>query len=367
MEPITALLSIIAAYGVQAVVRALGGDKEVADLSSDLFRALATSESRLDARLSAIEAKLDEVVEQRYRIALGTGLRYLLDANVATGNRAHDLDRARAVFIEATTAARSSLQQAIAERYLLLTLVAQKRGDLVPSSLGQLESAATAAAFEIVRHTANSSGLSSSSSRSPKVKMRLRARNHPDSLVPAQIQSTALEPISICARLLAEASALASAYRLQPRTAPPTGAMEVPRSTSDTESNGFWSFRMKIGDILRIGCITIRIVPREEAVHRELRETTAPIAVAHIDLEPPLPRPIWITVHPPPFLYEMTVVQAGQTETEFALQARLSGREGTLRTRLKLRPSRPDECFISLVEIVVEPSLHSSPTSAIQH
>jgi hypothetical protein len=135
VEPITALLTIGGAHGVSVLVKALSGSGELGQLSSELFRALTESESRIDSRLSTIEDLLDDLLEQPYSVALGDGVRHFLDAGITSAERATELDRARDKFITATSAARSPLQRAIAERYILLCLLAQDRLDLVPASV----------------------------------------------------------------------------------------------------------------------------------------------------------------------------------------------------------------------------------------
>ena len=60
-------------------------------------------------------------------------------------------DRARDAFVEATAAARSPLQRAVAERYLLLTLLGLGRQDAVPTSVSRVEEYATANAFDALR------------------------------------------------------------------------------------------------------------------------------------------------------------------------------------------------------------------------
>src|SRR3954471_23194943 len=135
-EPISALLILAGSHGAVALVKSLTGVDEAGQLSGELVRALAASESHIDERLDRIENSLDELLEQAYGVALRRGVRYLLDATAGHGStREQDLGRARDAFVEATAAARGPLQQAVAERYLLLVLLGLGRRDAAPASL----------------------------------------------------------------------------------------------------------------------------------------------------------------------------------------------------------------------------------------
>jgi len=97
MEPLTALLGLVAAHGASIIVKSLSGNEALGSLSGELVKKLAETESRIEEQLAGIESTLDELLEQRYAVALGSGVRFMLDAIPATGaTRAHDLDRARA-------------------------------------------------------------------------------------------------------------------------------------------------------------------------------------------------------------------------------------------------------------------------------
>src|SRR3954454_13065749 len=107
VEPISALLILAGSHGAVALVKSLTGVDELGQLSGELVRALAASESRIDERLDRIESGLDELLEQSYAVAVRRGVRYLLDATGSNGTvRQQDLDRARDAFVEATAAAR---------------------------------------------------------------------------------------------------------------------------------------------------------------------------------------------------------------------------------------------------------------------
>jgi hypothetical protein len=156
----------------------------------------------MDERLRDIELKLDELLEQPYRMALGTGGRYLLEVGVGRTNRAHDLDRARDAFIEATAAARSSLQEAIAERYLLLTTIAHGQHDLVASSMARMEAAALATALDAVVLTEQNTAPAEELLRSRGVTRRTFGSDDRLASARMEVKSTALATIDMCGRLL---------------------------------------------------------------------------------------------------------------------------------------------------------------------
>ena len=86
MEPISALLILAGSHGAAALARSLTGVDEAGQLSGELVRALAASESHIDERLDRIENSLDELLEQAYGVALRRGVRYLLDATAGHGS-----------------------------------------------------------------------------------------------------------------------------------------------------------------------------------------------------------------------------------------------------------------------------------------
>ena len=151
MEPLTAITLLVAQYGIRQVVAALTGNQEMSALASEVFRQLSASEDRLSSDLARIEEQLHQALAQPYETAIGAGARGLLDV-VATRDspaRREDLMQARERFRDATAAARSPLQRAIAERYLLLCAIALNRQDAAKTALGQLNYAATTAALEV--------------------------------------------------------------------------------------------------------------------------------------------------------------------------------------------------------------------------
>lgn len=144
MEPLTAITMIAAKYGVSGVIGALTGNPELGSLAAELVGALSASEDRLAEKLAGIEGRLDQVLEQRYSAALGAGLRTLLDAGATTGPRARadELGRARDLFRDAGASARTPLQVAVAERYLVLCALALGRPEVARTALGLLHKSA---------------------------------------------------------------------------------------------------------------------------------------------------------------------------------------------------------------------------------
>lgn len=161
MEPLTAITLLAGQYGIRQVVAALTGNQEASALAGEIFRQLSASEDHLSSHLIHIEERLDQVLEQPYEIAIGAGTRGLLDV-VATKDsnaRRKDLRQARERFRDATAAARSPLQRAVAERYLLLCAVALHRQDAAKTALARLNYAATTAALEVDDTMHNADGI----------------------------------------------------------------------------------------------------------------------------------------------------------------------------------------------------------------
>jgi hypothetical protein len=276
MEPLTALLALAAAHGASSVVKSLSGSDALGSLSGELVKKLAETESRIEERLAGIESVLDELLEQRYAVALGSGVRFMLDAIPASaGTRAHDLDRARAAFVEASAAARTTLQQAVAERYLLLCALALGRAELVATVLGKVESLALAAALEAMVLTERSRDAAAALMRRDGIAARRFGGG--DRRIEAQkrVKAAALETVDLSARMLAEAAALGPLYGLPAGLAPltertvDTTFLDVQVSTGrdslTTVINGqevrdaYWSFVMPAGRPVRIGPLTLEI------------------------------------------------------------------------------------------------------------
>jgi hypothetical protein len=145
MEPVIVMAVFATKYGIRRLVDVMGGNDDLGELTGELFGALVESEDLLQRRMVAIERRLDEVLEQPFSTAIRHGLRQLLDASTTTGDhRFAMLERAREQFVAATAAARSLLQEAIAERYVMLCSVAMCRQDAARIALQRAERAAFA-------------------------------------------------------------------------------------------------------------------------------------------------------------------------------------------------------------------------------
>jgi hypothetical protein len=307
VEPISAILVLAGARGAAALVRAISGSSDLSELSNDLFKALAESESSIDARLSNIEDLLDKLLEERYKVALSSGIRFLIDGLAATTptSRSQDFHWARESFVEAVSAAHSSLQQAIAERYLLLSVVGLNRVDLAPTSLARVESAAIAAGLDAVplygreEERAVEALLHRRGERISVFRRPLEMLDYtPKNLADAanQIRLAAGQTTELCRRLLAEAAILAPAFGLAERASPPL---------SDYWTA--WNIKVSIDVPIRVGCITARFsappawihsqtfamkysYPREKTKHEKL-----PVkGQLQLQINPPLPRPFFV-------------------------------------------------------------------------
>ena len=278
VEPLTALLMVAASYGASALVKSLGGGPELSSLSGDLVKALTETESRIDERLAAIELKLDELLEQRYSVAIRTGVRFLLDAvQAAAPSRTHDLNRARDSFIEAQSAARSSLQEAVAERYLLLCLFGLQRSELVAQAVIRMEGLAMKAAFEAMFRTEYNREQAAALMQREGSSLRHPATPDRRRRAKLQVKGAALDTISYASRLLGEAAAFAQVAGLPPRVTPPLeaiadstlvegmynargGGIVVPRRPN-VPDKGYWTFTIMSGETLRIGPLSVQIRP----------------------------------------------------------------------------------------------------------
>jgi hypothetical protein len=258
MDPFTALLVIAASHGASALVQALGGSTQWSSLAGDLVKALDDSESRIVEHLTEIELKLDELLEQRYNVAVGSGLRYLLDAIPARSpSRVHDLDRARDQFIEAQSAARSSLQRAVAERYLVLCSLGLKRTEAAMSAQTRVEGLAMTAALEAAAIVGRPvpQQVAALMRREGFSVWHLADRDRRSRDAQLQVWTAADDTISISAQLLGEAAMLAPAVGLPPRAAPLRSRM------MRVYDPAFWTFSMRTNETLRIGPLTVQIRP----------------------------------------------------------------------------------------------------------
>ncbi len=277
VEPLTALLMVAASYGASALVKSLGGGPELSSLSGDLVKALTETESRIDERLAGIELKLDELLEQRYSVAIRTGVRFLLDAvQAAAPSRTHDLNRARDSFIEAQSAARSSLQEAVAERYLLLCLFGLQRSELVTQAVIRMEGLAMKAAFEAMFRTEYNREQAAALMQREGSSLRHPATPDRRRRAKLQVKGAALDTISYASRLLGEAAMFAQVAGLPPRVTPPLeaiadstlvegaymrgGTMVTPRRPNAPDK-AYWTFTITSGETLRIGPLSVQIRP----------------------------------------------------------------------------------------------------------
>ncbi|GAB3148528.1 hypothetical protein GCM10027258_43700 [Amycolatopsis stemonae] len=214
MEPLTAITMIAAKYGVSGVIGALTGNQELGSVSAELVGALAASEDRLGEKLSAIEGRLDEVLEQRYSAAIGAGLRTLLDAGTTRDPRvrADELVRARDLFRDAGASARTPLQVAVAERYLVLCAVALGRRETARVAWGLLNKSAFEAligAMPVVGPAAYERAREQLG-RSGRPVFRARREERIDELAD-EILDAASEVVELALDLLAEAADLTEA------------------------------------------------------------------------------------------------------------------------------------------------------------
>ena len=230
MEPLTAITLLAAQYGIRQVVAALTGNQEMSALAGEMFRQLSASEDRLSSHLTHIEEQLDQVLEQPYKTAIGAGARGLLDVIATKDSRARrqDLMQARERFRDATAAAQSQLQRAVAERYLLLCAIALDRKGAAKTALAQLNCAATTAALEVVDTMLNANRLARSyledhgEGRGFGKDRRLTARA-------GEIRYGAGEAAQLVANLLSEAGVVGQTLG---QTKPPTISTAPPVQSS---------------------------------------------------------------------------------------------------------------------------------------
>jgi hypothetical protein len=327
MEPISALLILAGSHGAAALVKSLTGVDEAGQLSGELVRALAASESHIDERLDRIENSLDELLEQAYRMALRRGVRYLLDATAGHGStRELDLGRARDAFVEATAAARGPLQQAVAERYLLLVLLGLGRRDAAPASLARVEEYATANAFDSLRTSEHSHDATTALMRRDTTVLGRLAGGDRRRRARYEVKQAALDSIGMSARLLAEMALVRQTLGLPTVSAPPVEpivddaviTVTVKQNRSGMTSVHYdyenapggplvyWTFEAASPWPLRIGSLTVTMSPEPAQASaldpgladrvRLAAEMGEPIrGHARVELRAPLPIPLTIT------------------------------------------------------------------------
>ena len=205
-------------------------------------------------------------------------MRFLLDAvQAAAPSRTHDLNRARDSFIEAQSAARSSLQEAVAERYLLLCLFGLQRSELVAQAVIRMEGLAMKAAFEAMFRTEYNREQAAALMQREGSSLRHPATPDRRRRAKLQVKGAALDTISYASRLLGEAAAFAQVAGLPPRVTPPLeaiadstlvegmynargGGIVVPRRPN-VPDKGYWTFTIMSGETLRIGPLSVQIRP----------------------------------------------------------------------------------------------------------
>ena len=128
MDPFSGIAILGAKYGVKKIGRAILGEGAEVELAEGLVGLMAAAEQS-QARLAEIEKRLDVLVEQRYRVAVGMGLRYLRQAMLADRSPQHrrdDLTRAETHLVEASEASVTPLQRALCERMLVIVRFARR-------------------------------------------------------------------------------------------------------------------------------------------------------------------------------------------------------------------------------------------------
>ncbi|MGW4400394.1 hypothetical protein ACWEHA_34310 [Amycolatopsis nivea] len=214
MEPLTAIAAIAAKYGASQLIRALTGNDELSGLASELLGELVASEDRLSEQLAGIGRQLEELLDQRYTVALGAGQRALRDASTAPEpqSRAAELARARDLFREAAAAAsaKSPLQIAVAERYVALCSLSAGRPDAVPAALNTVNEAAFRALTEALPLFGSKAYEKAREQlpRSSRLGLRGRREERIDELGSDLVDAVA-DVVYLALNLLAESEALA--------------------------------------------------------------------------------------------------------------------------------------------------------------
>lgn len=232
MAVLTVITVAAAQYGARQLIEAIGGDPDLGSLAADVLGALSASEDRLGVRLAAIEGRLEEVLEQSYVTAVGAGLRTLVDAGSTTDPqvRQQDLLHARNLFREAASAARSKLQVALAERYLLLCALALGRDDAARNALARLRGSAFEAVLESAQASRHEAALARATRRVEQQglsgrKARGRVRAETDG-----IQAAASVAADLAVQVLCDADVLAQKFDITT----PAELTKVALSSTDT-------------------------------------------------------------------------------------------------------------------------------------
>lgn len=162
MDFVAVIAGVAAKYGAQALIKALGGSEVQSSAGGELAAALLRSEAQVAAQLNQLEGMLDEVLEQRFTVEMASGSRLLTDAlSGAANRRLQQVELARSHFIQAASAARSSLQRAHAERQLLVAALVLGDIDGVTRAIPRVEHAAMCGVLEshIIPYSSNDAVL----------------------------------------------------------------------------------------------------------------------------------------------------------------------------------------------------------------
>ncbi|HEU5472733.1 MAG TPA: hypothetical protein VFV67_18960 [Actinophytocola sp.] len=230
MEPLTAVTMVAAQYGLEQLIGAITGNPGLGNLTAELLGALSASEDRLGVRLAAIESRLDEVLEQSYITAIGSGLRTLVDAGTAIDPKIREDEflRARDIFRDASASARSKLQIALAERYLLLCAFALGRDDAARNALARLNSAAFETVLESAQAYQHQAALAKATEQVERQGVPRRQVGHQVRMELDTIRSAAVEATGLAVQMLREAGVLAQ--RFHSGVPPELAKLSVPTS-----------------------------------------------------------------------------------------------------------------------------------------
>ncbi|MDG4834111.1 hypothetical protein O7627_33140 [Solwaraspora sp. WMMD1047] len=156
MDPLTLIISLVGLIKVDSVFAWLRGEPPLSELFTELRSQLAEDEQRLHLRLAAIEQLLEALLEQEHQHSLRKGVRILIDVANGASDAEADLRRARDLFVNAATSARSPLQVALAERYILVCALVLADAPRATTAYDQLRWNAFEGALQATRAVRNS-------------------------------------------------------------------------------------------------------------------------------------------------------------------------------------------------------------------
>ncbi|NUT47440.1 MAG: hypothetical protein HOV94_09060 [Saccharothrix sp.] len=227
MEPVTALTALSISQGAAGVVRVLGDVKTL----REFVQSVTGRETRVEVRLAALagllanlDRKADEQLDQRYVVAMGVGVRAFGDAVSAEDQDfAHqELLTARDRFREAAAAARSSLEAAHAERYLMLSYLVLGQVEAAHNAWKRLNTASSTALRDAAQHHRDRIRLADARTARAKALGGRTAAN--DGNEAAAVVKEAADMAGLAVRYLREAAAAAVVFGLPP--APRLSAVE---------------------------------------------------------------------------------------------------------------------------------------------